>query len=63
MGDPYQLSVVDQAGTVGINYGVYGVPETFVIDQKGVIVHKFTGPLSVNNLQKDLPQLLAKLNR
>jgi len=63
MGDPYQLSVVDESGTVGINYGVYGVPETFLIDQKGMIVHKFTGPLTPANLQKDLPQLLAKLNR
>ena len=63
MGDPYQLSIVDESGTVGINYGVYGVPETFLIDQKGIIVHKFTGPLTPTNLQKDLPQLLAKLNR
>jgi cytochrome c biogenesis protein CcmG, thiol:disulfide interchange protein DsbE len=61
MGDPYSLSVVDADGTVGINYGVYGVPETFLINQQGVIVHKFTGPLTINTLQKDLPALLAKL--
>ena len=45
-GDPYQLSVYDAAGRIGIDYGVYGVPETYVIDQRGVIRYKHIGPLT-----------------
>jgi len=39
-GDPYQASVVDADGRVGIDWGVYGVPETFVVDKSGVIRYK-----------------------
>lgn len=63
MGDPYQLSVVDKSGQVGINYGVYGVPETFLIDSKGIIVHKFTGPLTLASVQKELFPRLAQLQK
>jgi len=63
MGDPYQLSIVDKLGQVGINYGVYGVPETFVIDKNGIIKYKFTGPLTATAVQKELLPLLAKLNQ
>lgn len=63
MGDPYQLSIVDKLGNVGINYGVYGVPETFVIDKNGIIKYKFTGPLTTTAVQKELLPLLAKLNQ
>ena len=45
-GDPYQLSVVDADGRIGINYGVYGVPETYLIDAEGVIRYKQIGPLT-----------------
>ncbi|MDH5324610.1 MAG: DsbE family thiol:disulfide interchange protein [Gammaproteobacteria bacterium] len=45
-GNPYLMSFVDYQGNVGIDYGVYGVPETFIIDKKGVIRHKVIGPLS-----------------
>jgi cytochrome c biogenesis protein CcmG/thiol:disulfide interchange protein DsbE len=45
-GNPYKLSVVDFDGRVGIDYGVYGVPETFVIDKQGIIRHKVIGPVS-----------------
>ena len=51
-GDPYELSVVDYEGKVGIDYGVYGVPETFVIDKRGVIRHKVIGPIS-NTVLRD----------
>jgi len=46
LGDPYVLSVSDLAGTVGIDYGVYGVPESFLIDKEGVIRYKHVGPVS-----------------
>ena len=46
LGNPYDLSVVDRDGRVGIDYGVYGVPETFVIDKAGVIRYKQIGPVT-----------------
>ena len=45
-GNPYQLSAFDGDGRIGIDYGVYGVPETYLIDQAGVIRHKVIGPLT-----------------
>lgn len=46
-GNPYALVAMDPAGTMGLDWGVYGVPETFVIDSSGVIVHKQIGPMTV----------------
>jgi cytochrome c biogenesis protein CcmG/thiol:disulfide interchange protein DsbE len=51
LGDPYVRSVVDADGRVGIDYGVYGVPETFVIDKQGVIRHKHIGPVTTEALR------------
>lgn len=61
-GDPYLLSVWDNDGKVGIDYGVYGAPETFVIDKLGVIRYKQIGPITPEVLEKTLLPLLAKLN-
>lgn len=44
-GDPYSVVAVDQAGRVGIDWGVYGVPETFIVDAKGSIRYKHIGPI------------------
>jgi len=61
-GNPYQLSAVDADGRIGIDYGVYGVPETYVIDADGVIRYKQIGPLTQAILdEKVLP--LAKALR
>ncbi len=55
-GDPYQLSVVDADGRIGIDYGVYGVPETYLIDGAGVIRFKQIGPVTREILEgKILP--------
>jgi cytochrome c biogenesis protein CcmG/thiol:disulfide interchange protein DsbE len=55
-GDPYVASAVDADGRVGIDYGVYGVPETYVIDQAGVIRLKHIGPVTRETVeQKILP--------
>lgn len=62
-GDPYKLSLSDTAGLVGIDYGVYGVPETFVIDQRGVIRHKHIGPVTPDVLQDTLLPLVEKLRK
>ncbi|MGE5095091.1 MAG: DsbE family thiol:disulfide interchange protein [Betaproteobacteria bacterium] len=60
-GNPYTLSVFDVEGKVGIDYGVYGVPETFVIDKQGVIRYKQIGPITPEALDKTLVPLIRKL--
>ena len=61
-GDPYQASIFDQDGRVGIDFGVYGVPETFVIDKRGVIRFKHVGPLTPEVVQTRIQPLLRQLN-
>ena len=61
LGNPYNVSIMDQDGRIGIDYGVYGVPETFVIDKKGLIRYKHTGPVSDDDVQKIFLPLIAKL--
>ena len=62
-GDPYKLSVMDLDGRVGIDFGVYGVPETYVVDKAGVIRMKHTGPITPDTLGKKIMPLLAELNK
>lgn len=61
-GDPYVLSAYDREGNVGIDWGVYGVPETFVIDKSGLIRHKFIGALTPELIQNKLIPLVKELN-
>jgi cytochrome c biogenesis protein CcmG/thiol:disulfide interchange protein DsbE len=60
-GNPYTLSAFDVDGLVGIDYGVYGVPETFVIDKQGVIRYKQIGPITPEALEKTIMPLIRKL--
>ena len=60
-GDPYLASAFDQAGNVGIDYGVYGVPETFVIDQQGQIRYKHIGPVSQTDVSETLLPIIQDL--
>jgi cytochrome c biogenesis protein CcmG, thiol:disulfide interchange protein DsbE len=53
-GNPYVLSAQDRDGRVGIDFGVYGVPETFVIDRNGIIRHKHIGPLTPERLRDEV---------
>ncbi len=62
-GDPYRMSIVDQDGRVGIDFGVYGVPETFVIDKTGIIRYKQIGPLTVDALKQTILPLVRELQR
>jgi len=62
-GDPYALSVSDPDGRVGIDYGVYGVPETFVIDKQGVIRQKHIGPVTGEVLQNKILPLVRELQK
>ena len=61
-GNPYTDSLFDPDGRIGIDYGVYGVPETFVIDRAGVIRYKHIGPITPELLRDKLEPLLRKLN-
>ena len=60
-GNPYSLSAFDVDGKVGIDYGVYGVPETFVIDKAGVIRYKQIGPITPEALERKILPLLKSL--
>ncbi len=60
-GNPYMTTVIDVDGRVGINYGVYGVPETYVIDKKGIIAYKKTGPITMQSLREVIVPLVKKL--
>ena len=62
-GDPYRLSAVDAKGQVGIDYGVYGVPETYVIDKRGVIRYKRIGVLTREIVQRKILPLVNELER
>lgn len=60
-GDPYRIVGLDQSGDTGLNFGVYGVPETYVIDGTGRIRRRFVGPLTAESVDKDLLPLLKRL--
>ncbi|MBI4986309.1 MAG: DsbE family thiol:disulfide interchange protein [Rhodocyclales bacterium] len=62
-GNPYDFSVFDADGRVGIDYGVYGVPETYVIDKAGVIRYKHIGPLTAQALEKTILPLINELKK
>lgn len=60
-GNPYTLSITDPEGKVGIDYGVYGVPETYVIDKAGVIRYKKIGPVTPQTLSEQILPLVKRL--
>jgi len=62
-GDPYRRIGVDGDGRVGLDFGVYGVPETYVIDKSGHIRQRFVGPLTAEVVERELLPLLRALNR
>jgi cytochrome c biogenesis protein CcmG, thiol:disulfide interchange protein DsbE len=62
-GNPYQTSVVDRDGRVGIDWGVYGVPETFVVDRQGIIRYKQIGPVTVEALEQKILPLVRELQK
>ncbi|MEJ5210305.1 MAG: DsbE family thiol:disulfide interchange protein [Burkholderiales bacterium] len=62
-GNPYRVSVSDADGRVGIDYGVYGVPETYVIDRAGIIRMKHIGPVTPEVLDAKILPLVAELSK
>ena len=63
LGNPYDVSVVDRDGSVGIDWGVYGVPETFVVDKAGVIRYKHIGPVDAAAIEKKILPLVRELQK
>jgi cytochrome c biogenesis protein CcmG/thiol:disulfide interchange protein DsbE len=63
LGNPYNVSVVDRDGRVGIDWGVYGVPETFVVDKAGTIRYKQIGPVTAEALEKKILPLIRELQK
>ncbi len=61
VGDPYTLSISDLDGKVGFDYGVYGVPETYVIDKQGIIRFKLIGAVTAQNLQETIIPMVKEL--
>jgi cytochrome c biogenesis protein CcmG/thiol:disulfide interchange protein DsbE len=62
-GDPFRQVGMDRDGRTGLNFGVYGVPETYVIDGNGVIRKRFVGPLNAEAVEKELLPLLKQLGQ
>ncbi len=63
LGDPYTVTAMDADGKVGIDWGVYGVPETFVIDKRGIIRLKHTGPVTREVLRDEILPLVRELKK
>lgn len=61
LGDPFARIGADRNGRVGIDWGVYGVPETFVVDREGRIAHRHVGPLMPRDVERTILPLLEKL--
>jgi cytochrome c biogenesis protein CcmG/thiol:disulfide interchange protein DsbE len=62
-GDPYVESAADTQGDVAINYGVYGAPETFIIDKAGTIRHKVIGPLTPERVASEVLPIVQTLEK
>ena len=61
LGDPYVRSGADHDGRVGIEWGVYGLPESFIVDREGRIRYKHIGPIGPQDLEETIMPLIAKL--
>lgn len=63
LGDPYTVSAVDLDGRIGIDFGVYGAPETYIIDQGGTIRFKYVGPMMPDVWKEKILPVVQELNR
>ncbi len=61
LGNPFQALGADQAGRTSIDWGVYGYPETFVVDKKGIVRYRHVGPIMPRDLDAKIYPLLKKL--
>ncbi len=59
--DPYQLNIRDEQGSLGLDLGVYGAPETFIVDKQGIIRHKYVGVIDERVWREQLAALYQEL--
>ena len=62
MGDAYEMHMVDSVGRIAMDFGVYGAPESFLIDAQGTVRFKYVGPMTEDVIQDELMPALARLN-
>jgi cytochrome c biogenesis protein CcmG/thiol:disulfide interchange protein DsbE len=60
LGDPYVVTAFDQEGRVAIDWGVYGAPETFLVDADGIVVHKHVAPITLEIWERDFVPLIRQ---
>ena len=60
LGNPFSKIGIDESGRAGIEWGVYGAPETFIVDGKGIVRERFVGPISDEDLQSDILPAIAQ---
>jgi len=60
-GNPYLANAFDETGRVGIEWGVYGAPETFLIDKEGIIRYKHIGPLTREDVESRILPMIRQL--
>lgn len=63
LGDPYAATGTDQNGRTGIDFGITGVPETFLVDGNGIVRYRFAGPLSPEGLRNELVPAITEARR
>ena len=63
LGNPLRATVADESGRTGIDFGVYGVPESYLIDRDGKIRYRQVGPFTEDDIQKKLKPLIAELSK
>ena len=63
LGDPYRLNITDRDGTVGLDLGVYGAPETYVLGPDGVILHRHVGVLDEAVFERDIRHFFTASRR
>jgi cytochrome c biogenesis protein CcmG, thiol:disulfide interchange protein DsbE len=63
LGDPYHRIGIDRNGTTAIDFGVYGVPETYVVDGTGHIRHRHVGPLTAEDVKREILPLIQQIGR
>lgn len=60
-GNPYHIVAFDETGRIAIDWGVYGTPESFILDKKGIVRYKHIGPLSMDVWERELQPIIKKL--
>jgi cytochrome c biogenesis protein CcmG/thiol:disulfide interchange protein DsbE len=63
LGDPYEATGTDQSGRTGIDFGITGIPETFLVDGNGIVRYRFAGPLSPEGLRSELAPAIEEAKR